>query len=91
MIDIVSATRKKETILMGVSPRGSLAFLRCAKAYAFLEGRNFVIPDDIKAVAIPVLAHRLLMDFGKSGSQESVDFVRKVLEQVKVPTEDFRA
>ncbi len=91
MIDIVSATRKEETILMGVSPRGSLAFLRCAKAYAFLEGRNFVIPDDIKAVAIPVLAHRLLMDFGKSGSQESVDFVRKVLEQVKVPTEDFRA
>lgn len=91
MIDIVSATRKEETILMGVSPRGSLAFLRCAKAYAFLEGRNFVIPDDIKAVAIPVLAHRLLMDFGKSGSQESIDFVRKVLEQVKVPTEDFRA
>lgn len=91
MIDIVSATRKEETILMGVSPRGSLAFLRCAKAYAFLEGRNFVIPDDVKAVAVPVLAHRLLMDFGKSGSQESVDFVRKVLEQVKVPTEDFRA
>lgn len=91
MIDIVSATRQEETILMGVSPRGSLAFLRCAKAYAFLEGRNFVIPDDVKAVAVPVLAHRLLMDFGKSSSQESVDFVRKVLEQVKVPTEDFRA
>lgn len=91
MIDIVSATRKEEHVLMGVSPRGSLAFLRCAKAYAWLEGRHFVIPDDVKAVAVPVLAHRLLMEFGRSGSQESVDFIRKILEQVKVPTEDFQA
>lgn len=91
MVDIVSATRKEESILMGVSPRGSLAFLRCAKAYAWLAGRHFVIPDDVKAVAVPVLAHRLLMDFSRNGSRESAAFIQKTLEQTKVPTEDFQA
>lgn len=91
MVDIVSATREEESILMGVSPRGSLALLRCAKAYAWLEGRHFVIPDDVKAVAVPVLAHRLLMDFNRNGSRESAAFIQKVLEETKVPTEDFQA
>lgn len=91
IVDIVSATRKEESILMGVSPRGSLAFLRCAKAYAWLAGRHFVIPDDVKAVAVPVLAHRLLMDFSRNGSRESAAFIQKTLEQTKVPTEDFQA
>lgn len=91
MVDIVSATRGEESILMGVSPRGSLALLRCVKAYAWLEGRSFVIPDDVKAVAVPVLAHRLLMDFTRDGSRESIAFIRKILEQTKVPTEDFRS
>ena len=91
MVDIVSATRGEESILMGVSPRGSLALLRCVKAYAWLEGRSFVIPDDVKAVAVPVLAHRLLMDFTRDGSRESIAFIRIILEQTKVPTEDFRS
>ena len=91
MVDIVSATRNEESILMGVSPRGSLALLRCAKAYAWLEGRQFVIPDDIKAVAVPTLAHRLLMDFGRNDSRESTAYIRKILEQTPVPTEDFQA
>lgn len=90
MVDIVSATRNDESILMGVSPRGSLALLRCSKAYAWLDGRSFVIPDDVKAVAVPVLAHRLLMDFSRNGGQESAAFIRNVLEQAKVPTEDFQ-
>ena len=51
MVDIVSATREGENVLMGVSPRGTLAFLRCVKAYAYLQGRNFVTPDDVKALA----------------------------------------
>ncbi|MCM1154869.1 MAG: MoxR family ATPase [Roseburia sp.] len=91
MVDIVSATRGGEKITMGVSPRGTLALLRCAKAYAWLQGRHFVIPDDVKAVAIPVLAHRLMMDSGRDSGRESAAFLRNLLQHTKVPTEDFQA
>ena len=91
IVDIVTATRGDESIMMGVSPRGSLALLRCVKAYAWLQGRNFVIPDDVKAVAVPVLAHRIIMDFGRDNYKESVAFMKKVLQITIVPTEDFRA
>jgi len=90
MVDIISATRMEENILMGVSPRGSLALLRCSKAFAWLQGRPFVIPDDVKAVAVPVLAHRLLLDYGRDSGRESAGLIRKILEQTKVPTEDFQ-
>ncbi len=90
IVDIITATRNDESIMMGVSPRGSLALLRCVKAYAWLQGRNFVIPDDVKAVAVPVLAHRIIMDFGRDNYKESVSFVKNILQNAKVPTEDFR-
>lgn len=51
MVEIVAATRIGDNVLMGVSPRGTLAFLRCVKAYAYLQGRDFVTPDDVKALA----------------------------------------
>ena len=91
IVDIIAATRGDESIMMGVSPRGSLALLRCVKAYAWLQGRNFVIPDDVKAVAVPVLAHRIIMDFGRDNYKESVSFEKNILQNAKVPTEDFRA
>ena len=88
MVEIVSVTRQGENILMGVSPRGTLALLHCAKAYAYLQGRNFVTPDDIKALAVPVLAHRIVMGYDKSHS--SKDFVEQILANTVVPTEEFR-
>lgn len=91
IVDIIAATRNNESIMMGVSPRGSLALLRCVKAYAWLQGRDFVIPDDVKAVAVSVLAHRIIMDFGRDNYKESVAFVKNTLQNAKVPTEDFRA
>lgn len=91
MIDIVTATRDKETVTMGVSPRGTLALLRCAKAYAWLQGRQFVIPDDVKAVAVPVLAHRVMMDSGRDSGRESTALIRSILQNTQVPTEDFQA
>ena len=91
IVDIIAATRGDESIMMGVSPRGSLALLRCVKAYAWLQGRDFVIPDDVKAVAVPVLAHRIIIDFGRDNYKESVAFVKNILQNAKVPTEDFRA
>ena len=57
IVDIVEATRNNSEITMGVSPRGTLALLRCAKAYACLLGRSFCTPDDVKAVATAVLSH----------------------------------
>ena len=89
MVDIVAATRAGENVLMGVSPRGTLAFLRCVKAYAYLQGRTFVTPDDVKALAVPVLAHRIVMGYGKTG--ESNSFMEKILATTTVPTEEFSA
>ncbi len=89
MVDLVAATRAGENVVMGVSPRGTLAYLRCAKAYAYLQGRSFVTPDDVKALAVPVLAHRIVMGYGKVG--ESKAFVEKILLTTEVPTEDFSA
>lgn len=87
--DIVAATRAGDGVLMGVSPRGTLNFLRCLKAYAYLQGRSFVTPDDVRALAVPVLAHRIIMGYGKTDANKQ--FLEQILLTVPVPTEDFRA
>lgn len=87
MVDIAEATRKGERVIMGASPRGSLALLRSAKAYAYLAGRNYVTPDDVKALAVPVLAHRIVMDFGAGGDGRGL--VEDIVRTTAVPTEDF--
>lgn len=89
MVEIVQATREGDNVMMGVSPRGTLAYLRCVKAYAYLQGRNYVTPDDVKALAVPVLAHRVVMGYGKAG--ESKGFVERIVATTTVPTEDFSA
>ncbi len=61
IIETVAYTRNHPDISLGVSPRGSLALARAAQAWALMEGREFVIPDDIKAVAVPVLSHRIIL------------------------------
>ena len=67
-VGLVRATRGDNRVLLGASPRATLALLRCAQARAVLSGRSFVRPDDVKALAVPVLAHRLLLDGGTSRS-----------------------
>jgi len=85
--DIVIATREdKKEIEVGASPRGSLALLKLSRAYAALEGRDYVIPDDVKAVAVPALSHRLILKrelWYTKVSQESI--MEKLLERVPVP------
>ena len=90
MIDIVGATRKGDQIIMGVSPRGSLALLRCAKAYAYLDGRAYVSPDDIKVLAVPVLAHRIVLGYGMEGIDGAGKLVEKIISSTPVPTEEFK-
>ncbi len=91
MVELVEATRAAENAVMGVSPRGNLALMRCAKAYAYLEGRDYVIPDDIKALAVPVLAHRIVLGYGAGGSDAARELVQKILDTTPAPTEDFKA
>ena len=76
-------------MISGVSPRGSLAFLKAVKAYAMIRGRDFVVPEDIKTLAVPVMAHRLVMPktYGNSTLPEQV--IERILETVKVPVEDW--
>jgi MoxR-like ATPase len=59
---LVEATRTAEEVRLGVSVRGALALVRCAKTYAASLGRHYVVPDDVKALAGPVLAHRIVLD-----------------------------
>lgn len=87
MVDIVNATRTAEGVLMGVSPRGSIAFLKCVKAYAYLNGRSYVNPDDVKTLAEPVLAHRILMGYGDTKGAEKI--LAQIVAHTPVPTEDF--
>jgi MoxR-like ATPase len=61
IVDLVAATRASKRLAVGASPRGSLALLKLARANAALAGRDFVVPEDVKAVAIPALAHRLTL------------------------------
>lgn len=67
MAEIAAATREGENVVMGVSPRGTLALLRCVKANAYLEGRAYVTPDDVRRLAVPVLAHRIGLWEGRRG------------------------
>jgi len=83
---LVHATRGDRRVAVGASPRGSLAFLKMARAHAALEGRNYVLPDDIKRFALPVLSHRLLLQPEYWMSQQvNGDVIRDVLSQTSVP------
>ena len=76
--------------MLGVSPRGMLALLRVSQAYAAVQGRAYVIPDDVKALAVPVMAHRVILRglYGKAGENEK--FIRELLDKVPAPTEEVK-
>lgn len=87
--NLVAATRSRDDILSGVSPRGTLALYRCAQVYAMSEGRNYVVPEDIKKLAVPVLAHRIVMTRGFGASSGATAAIESILNQIPVPTEEF--
>lgn len=89
IVDIVNATRKSADIAMGVSPRGTLAFVNAVRAYALVSGRDYVTPEDIKALAVPVLAHRIILQRGKVGAKGSDAKILEILAEIKVPTEEW--
>ncbi|MFD2655544.1 AAA family ATPase [Gracilibacillus thailandensis] len=88
LIDVVEQTREHDSVALGVSPRGSQALLKAVQVYALLQGRTYVIPDDIKKMAKPVLGHRIVLAQRIGVKQGEVDSVlNDVLRQVAVPTE----
>ncbi|MBC7260054.1 MAG: MoxR family ATPase [Chloroflexi bacterium] len=86
IVELVNTSRKHPDIYLGASPRGSLALYKTAQAKAAVEGRDYVIPDDVKALAIPALAHRLIVS--PAARIKNVDarvVVQEILDSVPVP------
>lgn len=90
IVKIVNATRENENILAGVSPRGSILFMRAAQSYAAINGRNYVTPEDIKYLSLPVLAHRIVTKTNYDGELKSEYYIKNILEEIEVPTENFK-
>ncbi len=84
MLDVVEASRNHPALLQGVSPRGTLMWYRAVQACAYLEGRDYAIPDDPKAVAVPALAHRIVPLSSNSEGQSASRIVRRILETTPV-------
>jgi MoxR-like ATPase len=90
-VDIVEKTRERDDVALGVSPRGNLSYLRAAQALAAIRGKNYVSPDEIKDLALPVLGHRMILKSGmRNRSTQIQEIVRNILEIVPVPTEEWK-
>jgi MoxR-like ATPase len=87
IVDLVGATRAVAGVQLGASPRASLALMKTAQALALFAGREFVTPDDVHEVAVPVIAHRLVIDpQAKFAGQTARSVVQEILRRVPVPT-----
>ena len=86
VVEIVLETRREPRLKLGVSPRGSLMLFRAAQAAAFLDERDFVLPDDVQRLAPAVLAHRVILTSeSRYGGVSKADVVREIVSRVKVP------
>jgi MoxR-like ATPase len=89
LMRIVKASRESEILDLGVSPRGSLALYHASQALAFIEGRDYVIPDDIKRLVVPIFAHRIVVNSrystGLRRSDEAEAALQEILKTVNVP------
>ncbi|MGI6414549.1 MAG: AAA family ATPase [Thermoguttaceae bacterium] len=88
LLDVVHATRTTEDLQVGVSIRGALSYYRACQALAMAEGRDYVVPDDVKRLAVPVLSHRVLTKGYLHGSQrEALEaLIGRLVEEVPVPS-----
>jgi MoxR-like ATPase len=91
IVDVVRATRADHRVALGASPRGALALLKLARALAALRRRDFVLPDDVKAMAVPALAHRLILKPELWASRvTAAQVVQSLLGQIPAPGPDER-
>lgn len=86
ILDIIENINQNEQVEIGINPRGSIALLKGAKSWAYLSGRNYVLPDDIKKVAIPILAHRIKFKSHQAENDiKAMKLIETVLSACKVP------
>ena len=86
VVTLVNATREHESVYLGASPRGSLSLMRAAQAYAMLDGRDFVQPDDVKLLAYPTLGHRVIVSPGaRVRNIDSAQVIEESISRVPVP------
>ena len=86
LVDVVRATRQHESVLVGAGPRATQALLLASRAHAAIAGRDFVTPDDLKTLAVPVLEHRLILrpEFEIEGLSVA-EVIQTILQSVAVP------
>lgn len=86
IIDLITTTRNHPSIYLGVSPRGSIALMKASKAYAYVQGRDYVLPDDVKYLAEYVLSHRIILTaeahYEKIASEE---IINSIVKNVNIP------
>lgn len=86
IIDIVNKTRNSDMVLLGASPRAALNLMKAAQAKAFIEGRNYVLPDDVKYLCVPVLSHRIILKNElRFNSVDEKSVIKDILNATKVP------
>jgi MoxR-like ATPase len=89
MLAVVAATRSSPLLSLGVSPRGALALLRAARARALADDRDYLVPDDVKALAVPALAHRVLVRGGtgqpRDRGVDAESVIRTIASEIPVP------
>src|SRR2546429_9565204 len=89
VMTLVAATRASPLLPLGVSPRGALALLRPARAWALADGRDYLVPDDVKTLALPALAHRVLVRGAtgrpRDGGVDAESVIRAIAHEVPVP------
>jgi MoxR-like ATPase len=92
VVDMINRTRQNQDVYLGASPRGSLGLFRAGQAYAALQGRGFVLPDDIQKLSIPVLAHRVIVGPAARLRELSAErIVSEIVETLAVPGGDYEA
>ena len=87
LLDIVSATRQSSLLQVGVSTRGALCLYRATQSLAVIENRDYVVPDDVKRLAVPVLAHRVIARSFHQGERQAVEtLIQRLVDEVPVPS-----
>lgn len=90
LVNIVNETRNKESIALGISPRGSIALFKASQVYAAINGRDYILPEDIKEMAPYVLNHRIIAR-GIKSVEDSIKLINEIIEGVEVPLEKMES